>query len=367
VTAALFRPLALRGVSFRNRVVVSPMCQYMADAGVPNDWHLVHLGARATGGAGLVVTEMTAPMRDGRISPGCTGIYTDRQQRAWAKIVRFVHDHSNAKICLQLGHAGRKGSTQLGWHDMDRPLPQQNWPIYSASALPYLPESQVPRALTPDDMARITLAFVAAAGRGDAAGFDMLELHMAHGYLLASFISPLTNQRTDRYGGSLEARMRFPLDVFDAVRQRWPAHKPISVRISATDWEPEGVTGADAVEVAKMLKAHGADIVDVSTGQTTPNAKPVYGRMFQATFAEAIRNEVGIPTIAVGAITTADQVNTLLASGRADLCALARPHLTDPSFTLHAAADYGVDVPWPNPYLAGKAQAMGLARQRRSA
>ncbi len=366
-TPPMFVGFGLRDLKLANRVVVSPMCQYMADAGVPNDWHLVHLGARATGGAGLVVTEMTAPMREGRISPGCTGIYSDQQQRAWTRIVRFVHAQSSAKICLQLGHAGRKGSTQLGWEQMDRPLPARNWPIYSASAIPYLPESQVPRPMTLDDMARVTAAFVAAAKRGDAAGFDMLELHLAHGYLLASFISPLTNHRTDGYGGSLEARMRYPLEVFDAVRRAWPEEKPISVRISATDWEPEGVTGADAVEVAKMLKAHGADIVDVSTGQTTPNAKPVYGRMFQATFAEAIRNEVGIPVIAVGAITTADQVNTLLASGRADLCALARPHLTDPSFTLHAAAEYGVDVPWPNPYLAGKAQAMGLARQRRSA
>ncbi|TAD89697.1 MAG: bifunctional salicylyl-CoA 5-hydroxylase/oxidoreductase [Alphaproteobacteria bacterium] len=362
-TPPMFLPLTLRGLTLGNRVVVSPMCQYSAVEGSPTDWHLVHLGARATGGAGLVVTEMTAPSADGRISPGCTGLYSDQNAAAWQRVVQFVHEHSEAKICLQLGHAGRKGSTQLGWEQMDRPLPAGNWPILSASAIPYLPESQVPREASEADLARIIAEFQAAARRAASIGFDMLEVHMAHGYLLASFISPLTNQRRDGYGGSLEARMRFPLAVFDAVRAVWPEDRPISVRISATDWEPEGVSGPDSVEIARMLKAHGCDIVDVSTGQTTPNAKPIYGRMYQAGFAEAIRTEVGIPTIAVGAITSADQVNTLLASGRADLCALARPHLADAAFTLHAAAHYGVDVPWPKQYLAGKAQAMALARR----
>ncbi len=359
----MFTPFSLRDMTLGNRVVVSPMCQYSATDGMPNDWHLMHLGARAVGGAGLIVTEMTCVAEDARITPGCAGIWTDGQAAQWRRIVDFVHGNSAAKIAMQIGHAGRKGSTQLGWDRIDHPLPDGNWPICSASALPYYPgESQVPKAMDEADMARVKAQFVAAAKAALACGFDMLELHMAHGYLLASFISPLTNRRTDGYGGGLEARMRYPLEVLDAVRAAWPEDKPLSVRISATDWAEGGLEGPDAVEIAKMLKAHGVDLVDVSTGQTDPASKPFYGRMYQTPFAEAIRLEAGIATMAVGAITTADQVNTIVASGRADLCALARPHLTNPHFTLQAAAEYGVSTqPWPKQYLPGKQQAEGLA------
>ncbi|MEQ8346784.1 MAG: bifunctional salicylyl-CoA 5-hydroxylase/oxidoreductase [Sneathiellaceae bacterium] len=359
----MFTPFRLRDMVVPNRVVVSPMCQYSATDGMPNDWHLMHLGARAVGGAGLVVTEMTCIAADARISPGCAGIWSDEQAAQWRRITDFVHAHSAAKIALQIGHAGRKGSTQLAWERIDRPLPTGNWPIYSASPLPYFPgESQVPIEMTEADMARVKAQFVAAAQAGERSNFDMLELHLAHGYLLASFISPLTNRRTDGYGGGLEARMRYPLEVLDAVRAAWPEHKPLSVRISATDWAEGGLDGPDAVEIAKMLKAHGTDLVDVSTGQTDPASKPFYGRMYQTPFAEAIRLEAGIATMAVGAITSADQVNTIVASGRADLCALARPHLTNPHFTLQAAAEYGVAAqPWPPQYIAGKQQAESLA------
>lgn len=361
----MFMPFRLRGLVLQNRVVVSPMCQYCADDGTPNDWHFVHLGSRAVGGAGLVVTEMANVSREARITPGCAGMYKEEHRAAWKRIVDFVHTHSQAKICLQLGHAGRKGSTRLMWEGMDEPLPEGNWPLISASPIPYFPYSQVPREMTRADMDEVREHFVRAARMGEEAGFDMLELHMAHGYLLSSFISPLTNIRRDEYGGSLENRLRFPLEVFDAVRAVWPDHKPMSVRISATDWvENGGLTGDDAVEIAKMFKAHGCDIIDVSAGQTTPDAKPVYGRMFQTPFSEQIRNEAGIATIAVGNITTADQVNTIIASGRADLCALARPHLTDPHFTLRAAAHYGYELQfWPNQYLSGKQQAMVLAER----
>jgi anthraniloyl-CoA monooxygenase len=360
----MFAPFKLRDMQLVNRVVVSPMCQYSATDGTPDDWHLVHYGSRALGGAGLLYTEMTCVAADARISPGCTGLYKAEHQRAWTRVVDFVHSQSDTKICLQLGHAGRKGSTQLGWEAMDKPIAsaQDNWPIYSASPLPYVKgESQVPREMTRRDMNRVRDEFVRAAKMGAAAGFDMLEVHMAHGYLLASFISPITNRRIDEYGGALANRMRFPLEVFEACREAWPHAKPMSVRLSATDWIPGGLAGDDAVEIAKMLKARGCDLIDVSTGQTDPDSKPIYGRMFQATFAEQIRLEAAIATMAVGNITTADQVNTLLAAGRADLVALARPHLADPYFTLHAAAEYGFrGVSWPKQYLAGAAQAYTL-------
>jgi anthraniloyl-CoA monooxygenase len=340
-----------------NRVVVSPMDMYSAQDGVPNDWHLVHYGARATGGAGLMYTEMTCVSAAARISPGCTGLWNDTQEQAWARVVAFVHANAQTKFCLQLGHSGRKGATRLMWDGMDRPLPAGAWDICSASPLPYLPESQVPRELTPDEMAEITQQFVDAAIRGDRAGFDMLELHCAHGYLLASFLSPLTNIRSDAYGGSLENRLRFPLQVFDAMRKAWPAHKPMSVRISATDWAVGGISDAEAVAIARAFAAHGVDLVDVSTGQTVSDAEPVYGRMFQTPFSDLIRNEGNVATMCVGAITTADQVNTVLAAGRADLVALGRPHLVDPFFTLRAAAWYGAsNVACPPQYLPGRDQ-----------
>ncbi|ANK82220.1 MAG: salicylyl-CoA 5-hydroxylase [Rhizobiales bacterium NRL2] len=353
----MFTPFRLRGMTLANRVVVSPMCQYSASDGVPDDWHLVHLGSRAIGGAGLIFTEMTDVSADARISPGCTGLWNAEQEAAWKRVVDFVHARSAAKIAMQLGHAGRKGSTQLGWEEMDRPLREGNWPIVSASPIPYFPDSQVPKEMTAGDMDRVVEDFAAAARRADRAGFDMLEIHMAHGYLLASFISPLTNRRTDEHGGSIENRMRFPLQVFRAAREAWSADKPMSVRLSATDWMPEGLTEADFLAAAAMLKDAGVDLIDVSAGQTTPDQRPVYGRMFQTPFADAVRQDLGIPTMAVGNITTADQVNTIVLSGRADLVALARPHLADPYFTLHAAAHYGYrPQAWPSPYLAGRDQ-----------
>jgi anthraniloyl-CoA monooxygenase len=351
----MFTPFALRGVTLANRVVVSPMCMYSAEDGTPNDFHLVHLGSRAMGGAGLVFTEMTDVSREGRITPGCAGMYKPEHLAAWARIVDFVHAHSRAKIGLQLGHAGRKGSTKKMWEGMDQPLEEGNWPILAPSPIPYFPHSQVPKAMDRADMDRVREDFVRAARMGEQAGFDLLEIHMAHGYLLASFISPLTNVRRDEYGGTLENRMRFPLEVFDAVRAVWPAHKPISVRLSAVDWEEGGLEVDQAVAVARMLKAHGCDVIDVSTGQTTPGAKPVFGRMWQTPFSEQIRNDAGIPTITVGNITSADQVNSILAAGRADLVALARPHLADPHWTLHAAASQGFDgIEWPVQYRAAR-------------
>jgi anthraniloyl-CoA monooxygenase len=361
----MFMPFRLRDMTLANRVVVSPMCQYSADDGEPNDWHLMHLGARAVGGAGLIITEMTAPSRDARITPGCAGMYSPVHQVQWKRIVDFVHRHSDAKICLQLGHAGRKGSTQLGWEEMDHPLREGNWPILSASSIAYFPHSQVPKAMDRADMDRVRDDFVAATRFAEQSGFDMVELHFAHGYLLASFLSPFTNRRTDAYGGCLENRLRFPLEVFDAVRAVWPARKPMSVRLSATDWiENTGATAEDAVAIARALKDHGCDLVDVSSGQTAPDSKPIYGRMYQTMFAEQIRRNVSIPTVAVGAITTADQANTILAAGRADLVALARPHLSDPNFTLNAAAEYGVEsCAWPVQYLSGRDQLVALKRK----
>ncbi|TCH99739.1 bifunctional salicylyl-CoA 5-hydroxylase/oxidoreductase [Roseococcus sp. SYP-B2431] len=350
----MFQPFALRGMTLPNRVVVSPMCMYSAEEGLPGDFHLVHYGARAMGGAGLLFTEMTCPAPDARITPGCTGLWNDAQQAAWTRIVGIAHAHG-AKMCLQLGHAGRKGATKLMWEGMDQPLESGAWPIVSASALPYYPHSQVPREMTRADMDRVTAEFVAAARRGIAAGFDMLELHCAHGYLLASFLSPLTNHRADKYGGAVENRLRFPLEVFAAMRKAWPAGRPMSVRISATDWADGGITDEDALAVARAFHAAGADLIDVSTGQTVHDAEPVYGRMFQLPWADMLRNEAGLAVMCVGSITTADQVNTILAAGRADLVALARPHLTDPSFTLHAAAEYGVrGVSTPVQYGPGK-------------
>ncbi|MFQ5399266.1 MAG: bifunctional salicylyl-CoA 5-hydroxylase/oxidoreductase [Anaerolineae bacterium] len=366
-TPPMFTPFRLRDMVVENRVVVSPMAQYSAQDGVPNEWHFVHYGSRAIGGAGLVFVEMTCPAPDARITPGCTGLWNEEQCLAWKRIVNFVHENSRAKICMQLGHAGRKGSTQLGWEEIDHPLPDGNWPLFSASPIPYLPESQVPREMTRADMDRIVAQFVRGAHYADEAGFDMLEVHMAHGYLLASFISPLTNRRTDEYGGPIKNRMRFPLEVFKAMRAAWPDHKPMSVRISATDWYPGGLSGDDLIALAAMLKEAGADLIDVSTGQTVPDQDPVYGRMYQTPFADKVRHEVGIATMAVGNITTPDQVNTILLQGRADLVALARPHLTNPYFTLHASAQYNYEKQfWPDPYLNGKEQAFRLEERNQA-
>lgn len=354
----MFTPYRVRGVTLKNRVVVSPMAMYSSVEGVPGDFHLVHLGSRALGGAGMVVAEMTCVSPDARITPACPGLWNDAQRDAWRRIVDFVHGNSDARIAMQLGHSGRKGSTQLGWEEMDHPLPEGNWPVISASALPYFPgESQTPRAMTRADMDRVRDDFVAAARRAAEAGFDWLELHCAHGYLLSSFISPLTNTREDEYGGSLAARLRYPLEVFAAVREVWPQDRPMSVRISAHDWVEGGITADDAVEIAKALKAAGADMIDCSSGQVSPDQEPVYGRMYQTPFADRIRNEADIPTIAVGAIFEADHVDSIVAAGRADLCAIARPHLADPAWTLHEAAKLGYrDVTWPKQYQAGKRQ-----------
>ncbi|MFL5119385.1 MAG: bifunctional salicylyl-CoA 5-hydroxylase/oxidoreductase [Microvirga sp.] len=353
----MFQPLALRDMVLPNRVVMSPMDMYSAVDGVPQDWHLVHYGARAIGGAGLMFTEMTCPSPQARITLGCTGLWNDEQERAWVKIVDFVHANSAAKFCLQLGHSGRKGATKLMWEGMDRPLDEGAWDVCSASAVPYFPDSPVPRELDRAGMDRITAEFVAATQRGERAGFDMLELHCAHGYLFASFISPLTNRRSDEYGGTLENRLRFPLGVFTAMREAWPVHKPMSVRISATDWVEGGLSGDEAVLVARAFAAAGVDLVDVSTGQTVAEARPIYGRMYQTPFADQIRNEAHVATMCVGAITTPDQVNTILAAGRADLVALARPHLVDPFFTMKAAAWYGVpEIFCPPQYQPGKDQ-----------
>jgi anthraniloyl-CoA monooxygenase len=348
----MFAPIALRSMQLENRIVVSPMCMYSAHDGLPNDFHLVHYGSRAIGGAGLLFTEMTNVSESGRITVGCTGMYALEHVAAWKRIVDFVHVSSKTKMALQLGHAGRKGASKLMWDGMDKPLESGAWPIMSASELPYYPNSQVPRAMTREDMDHVIGDYERATTMAIQANFDMLEVHMAHGYLLASFISPLTNIRKDEYGGTLENRMRFPLEVFSKCRAIWPSEKPMSVRISATDWLEDGVAGDDCVEIARMLKAAGCDLIDVSTGQTTPKSRPpFYGRMYQTPFADQIRNDVGIPTMAVGNITTADQANTILAAGRADLIALARTHLRDPYFTRHAAEDAGYSgMTWPKPY-----------------
>jgi anthraniloyl-CoA monooxygenase len=334
------------------------MATYQAVDGVVQDFHLVHLGARALGGAGLVMVEMTSPSPDGRITPGCPGLWNDAQQAALERIVRFCHSQSGRPaIGLQLGHAGPKGSTRVGWEGTDQPLPQGNWPLIAPSAVAWSPANAQPHAMTQADMDRVLGEFVAATRRAADIGLDWLELHCAHGYLLSAFICPLTNLRTDEYGGDLAARCRFPLAVFSAMRAAWPADRPMSVRISAHDWAPGGNTPDDAVRMAQWFKAAGCDVIDVSSGQTTPQAQPVYGRMYQTPFADRIRQEAGIRTMAVGAITEADQVNSIIAAGRADLCAIARPHLADPAWTLHAAADaLSRDVHWPLPYLAGRDQ-----------
>jgi anthraniloyl-CoA monooxygenase len=346
----MFTPFRLRELVLPNRVVVSPMCQYSALDGTISEWHLVHLGSRALGGAGLVMSEMTDVSREGRITPGCAGMYKPEHVAAWRRVVEFVHRESGAKIGMQLAHAGRKGATRLAWEGYDEPLDTGAWPIMAPSPLPYLAHSQVPRAMTGADMAKVREDFVAAARMAEAAGFDLLELHFAHGYLLSSFLSPLTNRRTDAYGGSLRARMRFPLEVFAAVRAAWPEAKPISVRISATDWVPGGFEGGDAVALAAALKKLGCDIIDVSAGQVVPEQEPVYGRLFQTPFAERVRLEAEIPTMTVGNISTFEDVNSVLAAGRADLCVLARAHLYDPYWTRHMATKQGYVMPWPKPY-----------------
>jgi anthraniloyl-CoA monooxygenase len=346
-----------------NRVVVSPMDMYGAHDGMPTDFHLVHLGSKALGGAGLVMTEMVCVSDIGRITPGCTGIYTDEQARAWRRLTEFVHGESAAKVGIQIGHSGRKGSTRLMWDGIDEPLPSGNWPVVAPSPLAYQPGvNQVPRELTAADLAAIRDQFVAAVVRADEAGFDLVELHCAHGYLLSSFISPLTNRRTDEYGGSPANRLRFPLEVFTAMRAVWPQGKPMSVRISATDWCDEGITADDAVAIATAFAAAGVDIVDVSTGQVSPDEAPEFGRSYQTPFADRIRNEAGIATMAVGIISSYDDVNSILLAGRADLCLLGRAHLYDPNWTLHAAADQeyaGPGATWPQPWQAGARKPRG--------
>ena len=355
-TPPMLLPLTVRGLTLKNRIVVSPMAQYRAVDGAVGDYHLVHLGARALGGAALVMVEMTSPTPEGRITPGCPGLWNDAQQAGFKRIVDFAHS-SHAHIGLQLGHSGPKGSTQLGWERIDEPLDSGNWPVISASAVPYGEQNQVPRAMTRADMDALTAAFVESTRRAAAAGFDWLELHAAHGYLLSAFICPLTNLRTDEYGGSLENRCRYPLEVFTAMRAAWPADRPMSVRISAHDWAPGGNTPDDAVEIARLFKAAGCDVIDVSSGQTTRAAKPVYGRMYQTPFADRVRNEAGILTMAVGAIQEADHANSIIAAGRADLCAVARPHLADPAWTLHEAAKLQTRaLQWPRPYESGRDQ-----------
>jgi anthraniloyl-CoA monooxygenase len=373
-TPPMFTPYTVRSVTLKNRVMVSPMAQYMAVNGVPGDFHLTHLGARALGGAALIMAEMTCPSPEARITPGCPGLWNDEQQAAWTRIVDFVHRHSDARMALQLGHSGAKGSTRRGWDGIDFPLPddgpESNWRLVSASPQQYLAGvSAVAHEITRDEMTVVRDQFVASARRAAAAGFDWLELHCAHGYLLSSFISPLTNQRRDEYGGPLEHRLRYPLEVFTAIRAVWPDHLPMSVRISAHDWVEGGITPADAVHIARAFKNAGADLIDCSSGQVTSREKPTYGRMYQTPFADRIRQEAGIDTIAVGAISEADHVNSIIAAGRADLCAVARPHLANPAWTLTEAARIGYTaIDWPNPYLRGKPQLeAGFARAQAAA
>ncbi|MGD0685111.1 MAG: bifunctional salicylyl-CoA 5-hydroxylase/oxidoreductase [Streptosporangiaceae bacterium] len=359
VVPPMFQPLRLRGLELKNRVVVSAMDMYSSSGGTPSDFHLVHLGGKALGGAGLVMTEMVCVSASGRITPGCAGMYAPEHEAGWRRLTSFVHAQSTGAIGIQLGHSGRKGSTKLMWEGIDQPLDDGNWEVCGPSPIPYRPGvNQVPRELTEAGMAEITRQFAAAARAADRCGFDLAELHCAHGYLLSSFISPVTNQRTDGYGGSLANRLRFPLEVFSAMRAAWPARKPMTVRISATDWYPGGITGADAVQIARAFAAAGADAIDVSTGQITPDEQPAFGRSYQTPFADAIRNQAGIATIAVGMISSYDDVNSIILAGRADLCALGRAHLHDPNWTLHAAADQGYDGPaaaWPAPWRAGSA------------
>ena len=363
VRAPMFAPFQLRDMTLHNRIVVSPMAQYRAKEGVPDDWHLVHYAERAKGGAALVYVEMSCVSAEGRITPGCPGMYTDEQERSWMRITDFVHRETSAKICCQIGHSGRKGSTQLGWEEMDAPLPKNNWPLMSASALPWSANNAVPMEMNRKQMDEVLDQFIESTYRAERAGFDMIELHAAHGYLLSSFISPLSNVREDKYGGPLDNRLRYPLEVFTAMRTAWPQHKPMSVRISASDWAgDDGVTPEDAVSIAHAFTRAGADIIDVSAGQTSNAAQPVYGRMFQTPFSDRIRNERGIRTMAVGNIYEPDHVNSILMAGRADLVCLARPHLADPYWTLHAGSQIGDrQCEWPMPYLAGRDQLWRLA------
>ena len=363
VRAPMFAPFKLREMQLSNRIVVSPMAQYKAKDGCPTEWHFVHYAERAKGGAALVYTEMTCVSPEGRITPGCPGLYAPEHENQWLKLTKFIHEETSAKICCQIGHAGRKGSTQLGWEKMDAPLKENNWPTLSASPIPWSPENPIPKELDESDMKSVIEDFVSATKMANRAGFDMIELHAAHGYLISSFISPKSNIRRDQYGGSLGNRMRFPLRVFKAMREAWPESKPMSVRISATDWlESEGVTPDEAVSIAKMFSEQGADIIDVSAGQTSIDANPVYGRMFQTPFSDRIRNEAKIQTMAVGNIYEADHVNSILMAGRADLVCLARPHLSDPYWTLHSAAANGDrEMKWPLPYEAGRDQLWRLA------
>ncbi|MEM8694316.1 MAG: bifunctional salicylyl-CoA 5-hydroxylase/oxidoreductase [Pseudomonadota bacterium] len=361
--APMFAPFKLRNMQLKNRIVVSPMAQYKAVDGCPTDWHLIHYGERAKGGAGLVYTEMTCVSETGRITPGCPGLYAPQHEAAWARLNAFIHAETEAKTCCQIGHSGRKGATRLGWEGMDRPLLEGNWPLISASAIPWSQENAMPKAMDRADMDTVKSDFVAATEMAARAGFDMIELHAAHGYLISSFISPLSNQRSDEYGGVLENRMRYPLEVFDAMRAVWPEDKPMSVRISASDWAgDDGVTEEEAVKISVLFERAGADIIDVSAGQTSTEAKPVYGRMFQTPFSDRIRNEGGIKTMAVGNIYEPDHVNSILMAGRADLVCIARPHLADPYWTLRAATDLGDrQEVWPKPYEAGRDQAWRLA------
>ncbi|WP_272536732.1 bifunctional salicylyl-CoA 5-hydroxylase/oxidoreductase [Providencia sp. PROV182] len=359
----MLTPYHVRGITLNNRVVASPTLLYCANQGIPDDFHLVHLGSRALGGVGLVMTEMTAIAPDARVTKGCVGIWNDEQVTAWQRVTDFIHQKTDAKIGIQLGHAGRRGSTQRGWEKENHPIDADNWPLVSASALPYLPNiSQTPVELSEAQMTTVIDQFVAAAKRAETAGFDWLELQAGHGYLLSSFISPLTNQRTDNYGGTLENRLRFPLAVISAVRQVWS--KPLSVRISSTDWVDGGTTVDDAVEIGRAMKQAGADMIDCSSGEVSPQQQPVYGRMYQTPMADRIRNEAGIPVIAVGAITDADQVNSIIAAGRADLCALSRPLLSDPAWVLHECARYGWETRWPAPYEYGRQQLVQSLKSR---
>ena len=356
-TPPMFTPFKLRDMQLKNRVVVSPMAMYSSVDGSPNDFHLVHLGARAQGGAGLIITEMLGVSADGRITPGCAGIYSDEHIAPWKRVVDFVHANDRTKICAQLGHSGPKGATKVLSEGIDIPLDEGAWEVMGPSAVAWAPENQVPREMTRQDMDLVRDEFVSAAKRAEAAGFDMVEMHFAHGYLLSSFLSPLTNQRTDEYGGSLENRLRYPLELFKAVREVWPENKPMSVRISATDWVEGALDGDDAVQIARAFAAAGVDIMDVSAGGTSTRAKPVYGRMFQTPLSDQVRHEAGVATMAVGNIYETDHVNSIIAAGRADLCCLARPHLADPYWTLHAAAQLGYkEQNWPVQYISGRSQ-----------
>ena len=363
VRAPMFAPFKLRGLELKNRIVVSPMAQYKAVNGCPTDWHFVHYAERAKGGAGLIYVEMTCVSPEGRITPGCTGLYSEKHELAWKKIIDFIHLETDAKISCQIGHSGRKGSTQLGWEEMDVPLKADNWSIISASSIPWSDSNAVPEEMTEQKMEEVLKQFVSSTEMANRAGFDMIELHAAHGYLISSFISPKSNVRTDKYGGSLDNRMRYPIEVAKAMRESWPKEKPMSVRISANDWVgKQGVTPEESVTIAKMFKNIGIDIIDVSAGQTSDEAKPVYGRMFQTPFSDRIRNEAGINTMAVGNIYEADHVNSILMAGRADLVCLARPHLSNPYWTLHAGASIGDrSQKWLKPYEAGRDQMWRLS------